>query len=247
MRLSLSTRIYIGLVVVLAALSAVSIYMPTYQGLVPTQDLPASKEILAAANAGMILVFYGLLGFIGLKLSQKMGFAALWDTSVSNRQRFLVPAIVGVGIGIFIIVGDVIFSRFNEFGRLPHPQFPVSLIASLTAGIGEELIFRLFFVSFWVWLISYVILRRRWQNRVFWITAVFSAIVFAAGHIPSFMILYNFETINDVPPVILLEGLLLNGTLSIFAAYYFRKYGFLAAVGIHFWADVVWHVIWGAF
>jgi hypothetical protein len=23
------------------------------------------------------------------------------------------------------------------------------------------------------------------------------------------------------------------------------KYGFLAAVGIHFWTDVIWHVIWG--
>ena len=26
---------------------------------------------------------------------------------------------------------------------------------------------------------------------------------------------------------------------------YFRKYGFLAPVGIHFWADIVWHVLWG--
>jgi len=38
---------------------------------------------------------------------------------------------------------------------------------------------------------------------------------------------------------------LLNGLMSIFAAYYFRKYGFLAPVGIHFWADIVWHVLWG--
>jgi len=25
------------------------------------------------------------------------------------------------------------------------------------------------------------------------------------------------------------------------------KYGFLAAVGIHFWTDVIWHVICGMF
>jgi hypothetical protein len=41
------------------------------------------------------------------------------------------------------------------------------------------------------------------------------------------------------------EIILLNGIVSIFAAYYFRKFGFLAPVGIHFWTDVVWHVIWG--
>jgi hypothetical protein len=43
------------------------------------------------------------------------------------------------------------------------------------------------------------------------------------------------------------EIILLNGVISFFAACYFRKYGFLAAAGIHFWADVVWHVIFGAF
>ncbi len=247
MKLSHSTGIYIGLVIVLAAFSAVSLFLPSYQSMLPAQELPASRTILAVANAGLVLVVYGLLGFIGLKLSQKIGFAGLWDTSVSNRQRFIIPAIVGIGNGIVFIVGDLIFSRFSPIGPLPHPEFPVSLIASLTAGIGEELIFRLFFVSFWVWIISHLILRGRARNPVFWIIAVISAFAFAAGHVPSLMILYGYDTIGDIPAVILAEGFLLNGLISIFAAYYFRKYGFLAAVGIHFWADVVWHVIWGLF
>jgi len=38
---------------------------------------------------------------------------------------------------------------------------------------------------------------------------------------------------------------LLNGEKKEVTIYYFRKFGFLAAVGIHFWADVIWHVIWG--
>jgi hypothetical protein len=25
----------------------------------------------------------------------------------------------------------------------------------------------------------------------------------------------------------------------------FKKYGFLAPVGLHFWTDIVWHVLWG--
>ncbi len=35
--------------------------------------------------------------------------------------------------------------------------------------------------------------------------------------------------------------------ISIFGAYYFKKYGFFAPVGIHFWTDIVWHVLWGLF
>ncbi len=136
-------------------------------------------------------------------------------------------------------------SRFHTLGPLPHPPFPTSLVASATAGIGEELIFRLFFLSFGVWLISYVILKKRWQNQIFWIIAIFSALAFALAHIPSVMLLFGFNSVNEIPLALMGEIILLNGVVSLFAAYYFRKFGFLAAVGIHFWTNVVWHVIWG--
>jgi hypothetical protein len=48
-----------------------------------------------------------------------------------------------------------------------------------------------------------------------------------------------------IPLVFLAEILLLNGLLSLVAAYYFRESGFLAAVGVHFWTDMVWHVLFG--
>jgi len=245
-KLSLSIKIYIGLVITLAILAGISVFLPTFEGLLPAQELPASKPVLALANAGIILILYGGLGFLGLKLSQKLGFAALWDSKVSNRQRFLIPALIGVGIGAFLIVADAIFSQFHTLGALPHPPFPTSVVASLAAGIGEELIFRLFFISFWVWLISYLLLKKRWQNQIFWIIAIFSALVFAFAHIPSLMILLDLKSINEIPLALMSEIILLNGVVSLVAAYYFRKFGFLAPVGIHFWANVVWHVIWGA-
>ncbi len=244
-RLSPSVKIYIGLIIILAVLSAISVFLPTFQQLLPTQELPASKPVLALVNAGIALILYGGLGFLGLKLSQKLGFADLWDSKISNRQRFLIPALIGAGIGIFLIVADVIFSRLHAFGPLPHPQFPASIVASLTAGIGEEILFRLFFISFWVWLISYVVLKKRWQNQIFWIIATLSALTFAFGHIPAIMILFDLKAVTEIPPALMTEIILLNGVVSLFAAYYFRKFGFLAAVSIHFWTDVIWHVIWG--
>ena len=246
-KLSPSIKIYIGLILILAVLSALIVFLPTFQGLLPSQELPASKPVLALANVGIMLFLYGGLGFLGLKLAQKIGFPDLWDSKISNRQRLLIPALVGIGIGVFLVLADTIFSRFHTFGPLPHPQFPTSLVASLTAGIGEELIFRLFFISFWVWLIAYVILKRKWQNQVFWLVATLSALAFAFGHVPPMMILFGLESINQIPPALMTEIILLNGVVSLFAAYYFRKFGFLAPVGIHFWTDVIWHVIWGVF
>jgi len=245
--ISLSIKIYIGLIITLAILAAINVFLPqgSFLPILPEQELPAPKLVLALVNAATMLILYGGLGFIGLKLSQKLGYADIWASKISNRQRFLIPALIGIGIGIFFILADVILSQFHPLGPLPHPPFPTSLVASASAGIGEELIFRLFFISFWVWLISYVILKKRWQNQIFWIVTIFSALAFAAGHIPSVMILLGLNTVNEIPLALISEIILLNGVVSLFAAYYFRKFGFLAAVGIHFWTDVVWHVIWG--
>lgn len=246
--LSRSIKIYIILILTFAGLTAVSVFLPQGSWLptLPDQELPAPKPVLALVNASIGLILYGGLGFLGLRLSQKLGFAGLWDGNVSNRQRFLIPALIGAGVGLFFIPADLIFSQFHPLGPLPHPPFPTSLVASAAAGIGEEVIFRLFFIPFWVWLISYVILRQRWQHQIFWLVAVISALAFAGGHIPTLMLLFGFKQVSDIPPALMSEIILLNGVVSLLAAHYFRKFGFLAAVGIHFWADVIWHVIWGA-
>jgi hypothetical protein len=164
---------------------------------------------------------------------------------VTNRQRFLIPACVGCGLGILLIFADLVFSQFNGMGRMIHPPFPTSFVASLSAGIGEEMIFRLFFISFWTWLVGKIILRGRGLNIVYWVVSIFSAVVFAAGHLPTLMIILGVNDPTKFSPVLLLEILLLNGLISIFAAYLMKKYGFLAAVGVHFWNDIVWHMLWG--
>lgn len=243
-RMTPSIKIYYGLVTALALLAAVNVFLP--QGdFVQMEELPASRTVLALTNAIVMLAVYGGLGFVGLKLSRSLGFADIWDLEVSNSERFVYPGLIGVGIGVVFILADYLFAQFHGFGPLPHPPFPTSLVASAVAGIGEEMIFRLFFISFWVWLISHVFLKRKFQGEVFWSVAVISALVFAAGHIPTVMVVFGLHSIAEIPYWLMSEIFLLNGMLSIFCAFYFRKYGFLAAVGIHFWTDVVWHVIWG--
>jgi membrane protease YdiL (CAAX protease family) len=244
-KLSTSVKIYVGLVVTLAVLAAVNVFMPQ-GGLVPTQELPASKPVFAFAVASIMLIVYGGLGLLGMMLSQKIGFPDLWSTTISGQQRLLIPALIGVALGVFFVLADAIFSKFHTLGPIPHPPFPTSLVASASAGIGEELIFRLFFVSFWLWLVANVVLKRKWQDEIFWLVAVASAFVFALAHLPSIMFLFGLKTIGDIPLALIIEIILLNGVLSIVAAYYFRRCGFLAAISIHFWVDVVWHVIWGA-
>lgn len=242
-----STQTFFLLVVILALAAALNSILP--QGdlatMLPASSIPAWQ--LALGGAGITLVLYGLLGFLGLTLWRSLGFPEIWEPGVSNRQRFLIPALVGAALGIVLILTDLLFSLFNGVGRLIHPPFPTSIVAALSAGIGEEIMFRLFFISFWTWLVGKLLLRGRGITIVYWVVSVFSALAFAAGHLPSLMIMFGVSDPSQFSPALLLQIFLLNGLISIFAAYYFKKYGFLAPVGIHFWTDIVWHVVWGLF
>lgn len=244
---TISNRIFIALIAVYALMAALGVFLPQDASgtTISSQQLPAPLWVIVLANVGLAVVIYGGFGFLGLTLARKLNLPEIWDAAVSNRNRFLVPALTGVAVGAVIILGDLLFSPFNGIGHFPHPPFPTSIVASIGAGIGEEVMFRLFFISFWTWLVSKVILRGRWQAQVFAVVSFLAAIAFGMGHLPGLMFQFGWTDMSQVPPMLLAEILLLNGILAGFAACYFKKYGFLAAVGTHLWADLVWHVVWG--
>ncbi len=247
MNRSLSLRIFIALIVLYAILSGISVFLPqgVAQSPVPA-TMPAPLPVMALITAALVFVVYGALGLIGFFLARRIGVPEIWDAPVTNQQRFLIPALLGVGVGLVWIIGDILFAPFNGIGRIVHPPFPTSIVAAITAGIGEETMFRLFFISFWTWLVSKIILRGRAFTPVYWFFSVLSAIAFGMAHLPSLMFLYHWTTISQVPPVLLAELILLNGLMGLVAAYVFKRFGFLAPVGVHFWSDIIWHAIWGA-
>lgn len=242
---SLSTRIYIVLVLVAAGLAAAMTYMPFGNLTLAPEDGSMPLSTVAIVNGVVVLVLYGGLGYVGLRLCRKLGYPDVWDPSVPLQERLKNPAMAGLWIGLIFIVVDNWLARSHHLGPLPHPPFPTSLVASVQAGIGEELIFRLFFVPFLVWLISRVMLKGEREDLVFWVASVFSGMFFAAGHIPSVMLLLGLESFDAIPTVVMIEIFVLNGTLSMVAAYSLRKGGFLAAATVHTTTDLVWHVIWG--
>ena len=87
---------------------------------------------------------------------------------------------------------------------------------------------------------------KRWNlSRVaLWIGIIIAALAFGAAHFPSVMILLNVNDPSQLSPALIVYILLLNGVLGLVAGYKMIKDGLVAAMGIHFWADVVWHVLW---
>jgi membrane protease YdiL (CAAX protease family) len=212
------------------------------------QTLPPELESVPGwqfglGNAGIVLVLYGGLGLIGFWLARKAGLPGIFREGAGWRAWVFVPLVTGLIVGILIVGGDLLFTALGDQPGFPHPLFPLSLIASAIAGIGEEILFRLFVMSLWAFLLN--LLLRRWNatNLALWLANIIAAFAFAAGHLPAVMVLLNVASPAQLPPLVLAEIFLLNSLLALAAGERFMRDGLVAAVGVHFWADIVWHVV----
>jgi hypothetical protein len=215
--------------------------LSTQTGSFPLSGIPSWQ--LGLINAAIILVAYSALGSVGLWLSQKLDWPGSYRASAGWRGLFFHPLLLGIGCGLFFVALDQLFTMLGTGKAFPHPPFPGSLLASASAGVGEEILFRLFVLGLWALILH--LLLRRWVNGTitFWIANVIAALAFAAAHLPAIMFLLGVSSPTALPVPVLLEIFLLNGIFGLIAGVQYRRNGLLAASGVHFWTDIVWHVV----
>lgn len=214
---------------------------------VPMPDLGVSNAVVGLANAGIVLVVYGLLGVIGYWFARKLDLPGIFSEDGNWRRWFFVPMLLGLVCGVGLVIGDVLFAPINNFGRFVHPNFPISIFASISAGIGEEIAFRGFVFGLWGFILNWLLKRFNGRTLALWIANVIAALAFGAGHLGTIMFLTGAPSLAALDPVLLAEVFLLNGVVGLIAGERYIKEGLVAAAGVHFWTDVVFHVIWGLF
>ena len=188
------------------------------------------------------IALVGLAGLVGVWLSHRAGFPAALDPRISNRQRFLYPALIGLGLGLVLVVREQFtggIGIFLEQTGLPafNAPFPGSLLFYTGGAIIVEVIYRLLPIPLVLWLFLKVVRGQRAQNRAFWVLALLT---------------------SAIEPVSQELGLLQAGLLVIFVVHFatgyafnfvqaamFRRYGFLAALTVRWAVYLVWHIIYG--
>jgi hypothetical protein len=178
-----------------------------------------------------------LVGWVGVFLAPRTGFAAMWQPDISNIKRFLIPFLIGVGFGLITIIFDYI----QPLGEGSLIKFPASLVAYPLAGILEEIIFRLFLTTTLVWIISNMLFSGRWQEGVFWGVAVFLGVFYTLSQLSLYQSL-----MGTIDLFILAEFFIVIAANFIVAAFLYRKYGFLAAISMRIGDYLLWHIFWGA-
>jgi membrane protease YdiL (CAAX protease family) len=214
---------------------------------VPMPEMGVPDWVLGLANAGIVLVVYGILGLVGYWFARKLELPGIFREDANWRRWFFIPLLLGLVCGVFIVIGDLLFAPINDFGRFPHPEFPVSILASLSAGIGEEIMFRGFVFGLWGFILNWLLKRFNARTTALWIANVIAALAFGAGHLGTLFFFTGASSVAELSPVLLTETFLLNGIIGLIAGERYMKDGLVAAVGVHFWTDMVFHVLWGLF
>jgi membrane protease YdiL (CAAX protease family) len=203
----------------------------------------------AATLAAVITCLYGAAGLAGWWLAVRAGLPGVTAAGITRRTWLRGSLLFGVAIGIGMVIVDGAVGLVLGWEGFPHPPFPASLLASLSAAIGEEIIFRLFLLTVW-----YVLLRRllRWRldtaSADRWAAVgaiVIATLAFALGHLGTAMVLYGVETPSEVPILVMIMLLVLNAPVGIATGTAFLRVGLVGAVGVHLGANLIWHVLYG--
>jgi membrane protease YdiL (CAAX protease family) len=214
---------------------------------IPMPDMGVSNAVLGLANAGIVLVVYGVVGLIGYWFARRLDLPGIFSEGRNWRRWVVIPLVLGLVCGAIVLIGDLLFAPVNGFGRFPHPAFPSSILASVSAGIGEEILFRGFVFGLWGLILTWLLKRFNKRTIALWIANLIAALAFGAGHLGTILFLTGASSLAELSPVLIVEVFLLNGVVGLVAGERYMKDGLVAASGVHFWADVVFHVVWGLF
>ncbi|MHB0871302.1 MAG: CPBP family glutamic-type intramembrane protease [Chloroflexota bacterium] len=206
-------------------------------------EIAVSGWQLGLANAAIILLLYGTAGKLGLSFAGKLGLIGVYRKWAGWRTWFFDPMRIGLGVGVVLVGSDRLFALFGLGERFPHPSFSLSVFASATAAIGEEILFRMFALGFCALLLDLLLWRWVGSNAILWLANLLAALAFAVAHLPATMLLTGASSPAEIPVFVLAELLLINVFLGLAAGGQYLKEGLVAAVGVHFWADIVWHLV----
>ena len=193
-----------------------------------------------------------LLGAIGLVLANRIGlgmpFVEGWakrePVPYSFRSIVAIAWISAVGLVLLalflhVVVFDPPLNALLEKMGISIPSQAdtpplYGLLAAVSAGITEEILFRLFGLSLLAWLggLLFHDSDGRPKPIVFWTANILFALAFGAAHLPT-------EAAIGLPlnPLVVTATLVLNGIGGLVFGWLFWMFGLESAMLAHFFAD----------
>ena len=230
----------------LLALSLVSMacvfpYILSIQGeLLKTIGQPIGLIFFAQLVQSLIL--FSIVIFLGLFFTKKINFRLpLFEAILEKRDYKKIlkdilnkSVLIGAATAITIYVLDTIFIYLGTTISTHQNYTPIwqKLLAAVYGGATEEILMRLFLMTFFIWLSTKIRGQNQPTKAEIIVSIFLAAIIFGLGHLPITASLTNLN------PLIISRAIILNGIGGIVFGWLFWKKGLESAIIAHVTADI---------
>jgi len=193
------------------------------------------------------LILGAILVFIGLWVSSKANLGAPVLARIFSRKpvnelinwkSILSSVILSTLVALFLLGLFKLQSEFYPIsGKIPRPSKPFYALVSFSAGISEEIMFRLGIMSLIITVIQFLNKVDKPSNKTIWIGIIISSIFFGLIHLP---LSKKFVELTPFTIGVTMIGNLITGSTF---GWIFWKRGLLVAIISHIAFDLVFHVI----
>ena len=157
--------------------------------------------------------------------------------SWSHLRRTLLPAVfVGLLVGVLGFFAQNSIPKSALMTGLDHPNTVEFFLRALSAGITEEILFRLGLMTFFVWVIRSIVKVPALYAASLWAGNLLAALLFAAAH-------FSQLTFQIHGWSLLIPFVMVSSSAGLIMGWLYMRYGLISAVVAHFLVDLVVHVI----
>ena len=186
------------------------------------QEENVTKEMVGLSTMFQYGILFGVvLASIGILISKKIN---LWKKFNLDKKGVITTIIITIIGALILFPGDkLIFGSLNSWvleQYITKPTIYKIIGGLLVGGVIEEVMMRLFFMSLLVFIMKKIFCKNKTEipTTIFVIANVISALLFAAGHLPS------TAAMTVITPLIVIRCFLFNGGLGLAFGYLYRKY-----------------------
>ena len=211
------------------------------------EEMGVSQSLFTLIFLGQMLIEGAVLIFLALLMGKKIGVKLPIITSFIRKEKISDQDVKNTGFAIMygvitsILIMIVSYYISNYLGidnsSINEPVWWLGILGSLGAGITEETIFRLFLVTFVLWLFSRFRKRKDLTSSAKWTAIIIASLIFGLLHYGVASSTYEM-TLGLFLGMLLINGI---GGITFGALFIYRGLEF--AMIAHFIADIMIHVV----